>query len=111
MRAGGGYRSAPIGHRRDVDDDLNLNRYYRGLAGQQIQGLADHLLALSREAEAADAHDAAWHLADLSTQLLDLGMEVAGQVTPRGEARSGEAAAQPVRRPGQSAEVSAADSA
>lgn len=55
---------------------INLDSYYRGLAAEQLQALGDKLLQLSSEAERADAHDAAWHLADLSTQLLDLGMSV-----------------------------------
>jgi signal transduction histidine kinase len=54
---------------------INLDTYYRGLAAQRLQQLADELLSLSREAEQADAHDAAFHLADLSTQLLDMGVE------------------------------------
>lgn len=61
---------------------MNLDTYYRGLAAERLQELGDRLLALSREAEAAEAHDAAWHLADLSTQLLDMGLEVGGQITP-----------------------------
>jgi hypothetical protein len=55
---------------------INLDAYYRGLAAEQLQSLGDHFLTLSREAEKAEAHDAAWHLADLSTQLLDMGMQV-----------------------------------
>lgn len=65
-----------------MDGAINLDVYYRGLAGERLQELGDRLLVLSREAEAAGAHDAAWHLADLSTQLLDLGIEVSGQHTP-----------------------------
>jgi hypothetical protein len=61
---------------------INLDTYYRGLAAQRLQELADSLLSLSSEAERADAHDAAWHLADLSTQLLDLGVAVSGRRTP-----------------------------
>lgn len=60
---------------------MNLDAYYRGLAAQRLQELSDHLLAMSREAERAEAHDAAWNLADLSTQLLDLGLGVGGQMT------------------------------
>jgi hypothetical protein len=56
--------------------EINLDAYYRGLAGEQLQQLGDRLLRLSSEAEQAGAHDAAFHLADLSTQLLDLGVEV-----------------------------------
>ncbi|HVL98713.1 MAG TPA: hypothetical protein VM324_05425 [Egibacteraceae bacterium] len=62
--------------------DINLDTYYRGLAAERLQELGDRLLALSREAEKADAHDAAWHLADLATQLLDMGIEVGGRTTP-----------------------------
>lgn len=61
---------------------INLDAYYRGLAAEQIQQLGDRLLQLSQEAESADAHDAAWHLADLSTQLLDLGVSVGNALTP-----------------------------
>lgn len=56
---------------------MNLDTYYRGLAAQRLQRMADELLTLSREAEQADAHDAAFHLADLSTQLLDMGIDMA----------------------------------
>lgn len=62
--------------------DINLDAYYRGLAAERLQELGDRLLALSREAESAEAHDAAMHLADLSTQLLDMGLDVGGQTTP-----------------------------
>jgi hypothetical protein len=65
---------------------INLDTYYRGLAAQRLQRLADDLLDLSGEAERADAHDAAFNLADLSTQLLDLGVAMSGRRTPRGEA-------------------------
>jgi hypothetical protein len=64
---------------------INLDMYYRGLAAERLQALADDLLALSREAEESDAHDAAWHLADLSTQLLDMGVRVSGRRTPRAD--------------------------
>ena len=66
---------------------INLDAYYRGLAAEQLQELGDRLLTMSREAEQAEAHDAAWHLADLSTQLLDMGMSVSNASTPP---RSGE---------------------
>lgn len=63
---------------------INLDSYYRGLAGEQLQALADQLLTLSKEAETAEAHDAAWHLADLSTQLLEMGLSVGTmQTAPR----------------------------
>jgi hypothetical protein len=61
---------------------INLDTYYRGLAAQRLQELADNMLRLSSEAERADAHDAAWHLADLSTQLLDMGVTLGGRRTP-----------------------------
>lgn len=62
--------------------EMNLDTYYRGLAAERLQELGDRLLELSREAERAEAHDAAWHLADLSTQLLDMGLEAGGHTTP-----------------------------
>lgn len=62
--------------------DINLDTYYRGLAAEQLQELSDRLLVLAREATAAEAHDAAWHLSDLATQLLDLGLDLGGQTTP-----------------------------
>ncbi len=61
---------------------INLDAYYRGLAAERLQELGDRLLQLSREAERADAHDAAWHLADLSTQLLEMGVSVSNAHTP-----------------------------
>lgn len=61
---------------------VNLDAYYRGLAAEQIQALGDELLTLSAEAGRAEAHDAAWHLADLATQLLDMGLAVGNQRTP-----------------------------
>lgn len=61
---------------------INLDTYYQGLAAQRLQEMADTLLTLSREAEQADAHEAAFHLADLSTQLLDMGVEASGRRTP-----------------------------
>jgi len=60
---------------------MNLDAYYRGLAATELQRLSDELLDLSREAERADAHSAALHLADAATQLLDLGLAVGGQMT------------------------------
>ena len=60
---------------------INLDSYYRGLAAEQLQALGDQFLTLSREAEKAEAHDAAWHLSDLATQLLDMGMAVSTQHT------------------------------
>jgi hypothetical protein len=64
---------------------INLDVYYRGLAAERLQELADRMLELSREAEQAEAHDAAWHLADVSTQLLEIGLAVGGEHTARGE--------------------------
>jgi hypothetical protein len=65
----------------DIDgaDGIDLDAYYRGLAGARLRALGDELLTLSGEAERTGAHDAAWHLSDLATQLLDLGIEVAGR--------------------------------
>ncbi len=60
---------------------INLDVYYRGLAAEQLQGLADRMLVLAREAEQAEAHEAARHLADVSTQLLDIGLAVGGEHT------------------------------
>lgn len=61
--------------------NINLDHYYRGLAAARLQELADQLLSLAREAEEALAHDAAWRLADVSTQLLDLGLSIGGERT------------------------------
>jgi hypothetical protein len=60
---------------------INVDAYYRGLAAEELQALGDRLFALSREAEEAKAHDAAWHLADVATQLLDMGLDMAGERT------------------------------
>jgi hypothetical protein len=65
--------------------DINLDAYYRGLAAERLQELGDRLLTLSTEAEGAGAHDAAWHLSDLATQLLDMGLSVGGEKTPPGD--------------------------
>jgi hypothetical protein len=62
--------------------DMNLDAYYRSLAAERLQELADSMLRLSQEAERSAAHDAAWRLADLSTELLEMGLGVAGQRTP-----------------------------
>ena len=56
---------------------IDLDNYYRGLAAERVQELADRLGTLAREAEQAGADDAALHLSDLSTQLLDLGVDLA----------------------------------
>ena len=61
---------------------INLDAYYRGLAAERLQEMGDALLQLSREAESSEAHDAAWHLADLSTQLLEMGLDVSNATTP-----------------------------
>lgn len=65
--------------------NIDLDIYYRSLAAERLQELADRMMTLSREAETAEAHEAAWHLADLSTQLLDLGLQVGGQRTSRND--------------------------
>lgn len=56
---------------------IDVDSYYRGEAASQIQELADRLARLASEAGQGGADDAALHLADLSTQLLDLGVELA----------------------------------
>ena len=61
---------------------MNLDHYYRSLGAERLQEMSDQMLTLSREAEQADAHDAAWNLADVSTQLLDIGVALSGQRTP-----------------------------
>jgi hypothetical protein len=60
-------------------DRIDVDAYYRGVAGERIQELADRLLYLAQEAEREEAHDAALHLADAATQLLDLGIEISGK--------------------------------
>jgi hypothetical protein len=62
--------------------DININAYYRGLAGERLQELGDRMLELSREAEQAEAHEAALHLSDVATQLLDMGLTVGGREPP-----------------------------
>ncbi len=52
---------------------INVDVYYCGLASEELQVLADRFMELSQQAEQASAHAAALHLADASTQLLDLG--------------------------------------
>lgn len=56
---------------------IDLNAYYRGAAAEQVQDLADGLARLAGDAGQVGADDAALHLADLSTQLLDLGIDLA----------------------------------
>ena len=65
--------------------EMNLDVYYRGLAGERLQEMADRMLTLSREAEQASAHRAALHLADLATQLLDMGLDVSGRRAHRAD--------------------------
>ena len=55
---------------------IDLDSYYRGLASERLQSLGDDLLRMSQEAAEAEADSAAWRLASLSTELLDLGIEV-----------------------------------
>lgn len=62
---------------------MNLDAYYRGLAAEQLQELGDRFMVLSAEASRSGAHDAAWHLSDVATELLEMGLEVGNQHTPR----------------------------
>ncbi|MGH8896830.1 MAG: hypothetical protein ACRDZ4_07370 [Egibacteraceae bacterium] len=62
-----------------VIDVIDVDVYYKSVAGKGIQQLADHLLRLSQQAERQAAHDAAFSLADAATQLLDVGREVGGK--------------------------------
>ena len=62
---------------------MNLDAYYRGLAAEKLQQLGDQLMILSGEAAQSAAHDAAWHLSELATELLEMGLEVGNQRTPR----------------------------
>jgi hypothetical protein len=57
-------------------NSIDPDRYYKGVAGEGIQQLADRLLAWAQQAELQDAHEAALFLADAATQLLDVGIEV-----------------------------------
>ena len=52
---------------------IDVDVYYCGLAAEELKVVADRFLELSQQAELAGAHAAALHLADASTQLLDLG--------------------------------------
>jgi hypothetical protein len=54
---------------------IDIDWYYRGLAAERLRGLGDNLLGLSREAEQANAHMAAMHLADIATQLEGIARE------------------------------------
>lgn len=51
---------------------IDINTYFRGLAADRLRELGDSMLELSREAEEANAHSAALHLADIATQLEDI---------------------------------------
>ncbi len=56
---------------------IDINTYFRGLAAERLRELGDRMLELSQEAEQADAHMAAMHLADIATQLEDIAREAA----------------------------------
>ena len=56
---------------------IDIDVYYRGLAADGLHEMGDRLLGLSREAEQANAHSAALHLADIATQLEDMAREAA----------------------------------
>lgn len=56
---------------------MNVDWYYRGLAAERLRKVGDTMLGLSREAEQANAHLAAMHLADIATQLEDIAREAA----------------------------------
>ncbi len=60
-------------------NSIDQDRYYKGVAGEGIQHLADRLLHLAQQAELQEAHEAALFLADAATQLLDVGVEVSGR--------------------------------
>lgn len=64
---------------------INPDAYYRGLAAERLQDIGDEMLRLSREAQQAEATTAALHLADVATQLLDMGLDMGGNTTPRAE--------------------------
>jgi hypothetical protein len=59
---------------------IDIDVYYRGLAAERLREMGDSMLELSREAEQASAHSAAMHLADIATQLEDMGREASPQV-------------------------------
>ena len=54
---------------------IDIDWYYRGLAAERLRALGDTMLGLSGEAEQANAHMAAMHLADIATQLEDIARE------------------------------------
>jgi hypothetical protein len=56
---------------------IDIDVYYRGLAAERLHVMGDQMLRLSREAEQANAHSAALHLADIATQLEDMAREAA----------------------------------
>lgn len=55
---------------------MDLDTYYRSFAAEHLQQVSDGLFETAREAEQAGADDAAWRLASLATQLLDMALEV-----------------------------------
>jgi hypothetical protein len=59
---------------------IDIDVYYRGLAAERLSEMGDSMLGLSREAEEANAHSAAMHLADVATQLEDMAREASPQV-------------------------------
>jgi len=59
---------------------IDIDVYYRGLAAERLSEMGDSMLGLSREAEEANAHSAAMHLADIATQLEDMAREASPQV-------------------------------
>ncbi|MBW3606170.1 MAG: hypothetical protein KY460_14965 [Actinobacteria bacterium] len=60
---------------------IDINTYFRGLAAERLRELGDTMLELSREAEQANAHLAAMHLADIATQLEDIAREASPEST------------------------------
>jgi hypothetical protein len=54
---------------------IDLDVYYRGLAAERLSQIGDRMMRLSCEAEQANAHSAAMHLADIATQLEDMARE------------------------------------
>lgn len=60
---------------------IDIDTYFRGLAAERLRELGDTMLVLSQEAEQADAHMAAMHLADISTQLEDIAREASPEST------------------------------
>jgi hypothetical protein len=59
---------------------IDIDVYYRGLAAERLSEIGNTMLELSREAEQANAHSAAMHLADIATQLEDMAREASPQV-------------------------------